>query len=98
MDPLAAARRRVSTARARSLSDDFAFQWLHLSKLEEIKPDRTQFPQASGLLDPFVGPGQQSAPVSAHSWVANTPSPALSVKVPQPLEHAACGITCAPIR
>ncbi|HZL94642.1 MAG TPA: DUF1588 domain-containing protein, partial [Vicinamibacterales bacterium] len=30
----------------------FAFQWLHLSKLDEITPDRGQFPHASGLLDP----------------------------------------------
>src|SRR5687768_3655111 len=35
-----------------SLSDDFAFQWLHLAKLDEITPDRGQFPHASGLLDP----------------------------------------------
>jgi mono/diheme cytochrome c family protein len=44
--------RMLADARAKSLSDDFAFQWLHLSKLDEITPDRTQFPQASRLLDP----------------------------------------------
>jgi mono/diheme cytochrome c family protein len=44
--------RMLADPRARSLSDDFAFQWLHLSKLDEITPDRTQFPQASRLLDP----------------------------------------------
>ena len=42
----------LADPRAKSLSDDFAFQWLHLSKLDEITPDRTQFPQASRLLDP----------------------------------------------
>jgi len=44
--------RMLADPRARALSDDFAFQWLHLSKLNEITPDRAQFPQASGLLDP----------------------------------------------
>jgi hypothetical protein len=44
--------RMLADARAKSLSSDFAFQWLHLSKLDEITPDRTQFPQASRLLDP----------------------------------------------
>src|SRR5678815_6152640 len=42
----------LADPRAESLSDDFAFQWLHLSKLDEITPDRGQFPHASGLLDP----------------------------------------------
>jgi hypothetical protein len=44
--------RMLADSRAKSLSDDFAFQWLHLSKLDEITPDRTQFPYASRLLDP----------------------------------------------
>jgi mono/diheme cytochrome c family protein len=44
--------RMLADPRARSLSDDFAFQWLHLAKLDEIIPDRGQFPHASGLLDP----------------------------------------------
>jgi hypothetical protein len=44
--------RMLADPRARSLSDDFAFQWLHLSKLDEITPDRAQFPHASNLLDP----------------------------------------------
>jgi hypothetical protein len=44
--------RMLADPRARSLSDDFAFQWLHLAKLDEITPDRAQFPHASGLLDP----------------------------------------------
>src|SRR5205814_672135 len=37
---------------AKSLIDDFAFQWLNLAKLDEIAPDSRLFPQASGLLDP----------------------------------------------
>ena len=44
--------RMLADPRAKSLSDDFGFQWLHLSKLDEITPDRAQFPHASGLLDP----------------------------------------------
>lgn len=44
--------RMLADPRAMSLSEDFAFQWLHLSKLDEITPDRGQFPHASGLLDP----------------------------------------------
>jgi len=44
--------RMLADPRAKTLSDDFASQWLHLSKLDEITPDRTQFPQASRLLDP----------------------------------------------
>jgi mono/diheme cytochrome c family protein len=44
--------RMLADPRAKTLADDFAFQWLHLSKLDEITPDRTQFPQASRLFDP----------------------------------------------
>jgi hypothetical protein len=44
--------RMLADPRAKSLSSDFAFQWLHLSKLDEITPDRTQFPYASRLYDP----------------------------------------------
>jgi hypothetical protein len=44
--------RMLADPRATSLSTGFAFQWLHLSKLDEITPDRAQFPHASGLLDP----------------------------------------------
>jgi mono/diheme cytochrome c family protein len=44
--------RMLADPRAMSLSDDFAFQWLHVAKLDEITPDRGQFPHASGLLDP----------------------------------------------
>jgi mono/diheme cytochrome c family protein len=43
--------RMLADPRAKSLSDDFAFQWLHVAKLDEITPDRALFPHASGLLD-----------------------------------------------
>ena len=43
--------RMLADPRAQSLSEDFAFQWLHVAKLDEITPDRGQFPHASGLLD-----------------------------------------------
>ena len=45
-------KRMLADERAKSLVEDFAFQWLDVSKLDEIVPDRAQFPQASGLLDP----------------------------------------------
>jgi mono/diheme cytochrome c family protein len=45
-------RRMLADDRAQSLVEDFAFQWLDVAKLDEIVPDRGQFPQASGLLDP----------------------------------------------
>jgi hypothetical protein len=44
--------RMLADSRAKSLADDFAFQWLRIAKLDEITPDRTQFPHAAGLLDP----------------------------------------------
>jgi hypothetical protein len=44
-------KRMLTDPRAESLSEDFAFQWLHVAKLDEITPDRGQFPHASGLLD-----------------------------------------------
>jgi hypothetical protein len=43
--------RMLADDRAKSLVDDFAFQWLNVAKLDEITPDRAQFPHASGLLD-----------------------------------------------
>jgi mono/diheme cytochrome c family protein len=43
--------RMLADARAKSLSDDFAYQWLNIAKIDEISPDRGQFPFASGLLD-----------------------------------------------
>lgn len=45
-------RRMLADSRAKSLVDDFAFQWLNVAKLDEITPDNRLFPQASGLLDP----------------------------------------------
>jgi hypothetical protein len=45
-------RRMLADDRAKSLVQDFAFQWLDVEKLDEIVPDRGQFPHASGLLDP----------------------------------------------
>jgi hypothetical protein len=52
-DVLAAqVNRMLADPRALSLVDDFAFQWLDIAKLDEITPDRGQFPHASGLLDP----------------------------------------------
>jgi hypothetical protein len=45
-------RRMLADPRAVSLTEDFAFQWLDVAKLDEITPDRGQFPHASGLLDP----------------------------------------------
>jgi hypothetical protein len=51
-DVLAAqVNRMLADPRAKSLSNDFAFQWLNIAKLDEITPDRAQFPYASGLLD-----------------------------------------------
>jgi mono/diheme cytochrome c family protein len=43
--------RMLADERAKSLVEDFAFQWLDVAKLDEIVPDRGQFPHASGLLD-----------------------------------------------
>ncbi len=52
-DVLAAqVNRMLADERAGTLTTDFAFQWLKVAKLDEITPDRTQFPQASRLLDP----------------------------------------------
>jgi hypothetical protein len=42
----------LADPRAKSLVDDFAFEWLNVAKLDEISPDTRLFPQASGLLDP----------------------------------------------
>jgi hypothetical protein len=45
-------RRMLADERAKSLVEDFAFQWLGIGQLDAIVPDRGQFPHASGLLDP----------------------------------------------
>lgn len=45
-------RRMLVDPRSKSLVDGFAFQWLNLARLDEIVPDRAQFPYATGALDP----------------------------------------------
>jgi hypothetical protein len=45
-------RRMLADPRAKSLVDDFAFQWLRVAKLDEIAPDSRLFPHASGINDP----------------------------------------------
>ncbi|MDR0781098.1 MAG: DUF1592 domain-containing protein [Pseudomonadales bacterium] len=45
-------QRMLGDARAKTLVDDFAFQWLNLAKLDEIVPNRGLFPYASNFLDP----------------------------------------------
>ena len=44
--------RMLADPKAKSLVDAFGFQWLNISRLNEIVPDRGLFPQASGVLDP----------------------------------------------
>ena len=45
--------RMLADPRSKSLVDDFTFQWLNVVPgLDEIVPDRTQFPWATGALDP----------------------------------------------
>ena len=45
-------QRMLADDRAKTLVDDFAFQWLHLSKLDEITPNGFMFRYASRFLDP----------------------------------------------
>lgn len=45
-------QRMLADPRSKSLASDFAFQWLHLKRLEEVLPDRRVFPYASGDADP----------------------------------------------
>ena len=45
-------RRMLADPRSKALVDGFAFQWLNLGRLDEIVPDRAQFPFATGALDP----------------------------------------------
>jgi mono/diheme cytochrome c family protein len=44
--------RMLADERAKTLVNDFAFQWLNLAKLDEIVPNRGLFPYASNFLDP----------------------------------------------
>src|SRR5690606_21501487 len=43
--------RMLDDPRSRALASNFAYQWLHLSKLDEINPDSAIFPYASGAGD-----------------------------------------------
>jgi len=45
-------RRMLADPRSKALVEGFAFQWLNLARLDEIVPDRAQFPFATGPLDP----------------------------------------------
>ncbi len=45
-------RRMLADPRSKTLASDFVFQWLQMSKLDEIVPDRDVFPYASGFMDP----------------------------------------------
>jgi mono/diheme cytochrome c family protein len=45
-------KRMLADPRSRTLASDFVFQWLNMSKLDEIVPDRDVFPNASGFMDP----------------------------------------------
>jgi hypothetical protein len=45
-------RRMLADARAETLAADFAYQWLHLNRMDAIRPDPAKFPQTAGRLDP----------------------------------------------
>ncbi len=45
-------RRMLADARAETLAANFAYQWLHLGRMESIRPDPAKYPDASGRLDP----------------------------------------------
>jgi hypothetical protein len=45
-------RRMLRDARAETLAADFAYQWLHLNRVDAIRPDPAKFPQTAGRLDP----------------------------------------------
>jgi mono/diheme cytochrome c family protein len=44
--------RMLGDARAETLAADFAYQWLHLNRIDAIRPDPAKFPQTAGRLDP----------------------------------------------
>jgi hypothetical protein len=44
-------RRMLADPRSKALADNFAYQWLKLSKLDELEPDIRIFPYASGAGD-----------------------------------------------
>ncbi len=45
-------RRMLADARAETLAVDFAYQWLHLNRMDAIRPDPSKFPNTAGRLDP----------------------------------------------
>jgi hypothetical protein len=45
-------RRMLADARAETLAADFAYQWLHLNRMDAIRPDPAKFPRTAGRLDP----------------------------------------------
>jgi hypothetical protein len=45
-------RRMLADARAETLAADFAYQWLHLNRIDAIRPDPSKFPETAGRLDP----------------------------------------------
>ena len=45
-------KRMLADPRSKTLASDFVFQWLEMSKLDQIVPDRDVFPNASGFMDP----------------------------------------------
>ena len=45
-------RRMLADARAETLAADFAYQWLHLNRMDAIRPDPAKFPNTAGRLDP----------------------------------------------
>ncbi len=49
-------RRMLADPKAESLTTDFGFQWLGMSKMDEIEADTRQFKNATGMLDvrPFL--------------------------------------------
>jgi mono/diheme cytochrome c family protein len=45
-------RRMLADPRSKTLASDFVFQWLDMTKLDEIVPNTDVFPYASGRMDP----------------------------------------------
>jgi mono/diheme cytochrome c family protein len=45
-------KRMLADPRSKTLASNFVFQWLEMSKLDEIVPDNNVFPYASGRMDP----------------------------------------------
>jgi len=45
-------RRMLADVRAETLAVDFAYQWLHLNRMDAIRPDPSKFPETAGRLDP----------------------------------------------